>query len=260
MQRKSGPFPWLLQFSQLPPRWLKRLSEKGTGLLKSCGQRLFSRRMQESCPLFGQSLGWSRVFLAAALPKKRCLELCIVTKCWSFERLKVPDTFFWAKLLAAGFFGLLGGGCGSRPTTVSSAAKPHEGKLITVSCPGKPATEVVERYSSSWSLQSGARVAVVNYDAQTGPEAGPRADLWVVAPADIGAVACEGAVVCGLVDALPEVAEVCAKAAPAMPAARARASVAVGESFMGISAMRHDNAVSSPQRPLRPDVPDTAVG
>ena len=185
MQRKSGPFPWLLQFSQLPPRWLKRLSEKGTGLLKSCGQRLFSRRMQESCPLFGQSLGWSRVFLAAALPKKRCLELCMVTKCWSFERLKVPDTFFWAKLLAAGFFGLLGGGCGSRPTTVSSAAKPHEGKLITVSCPGKPATEVVERYSSSWSLQSGARVAVVRYDAQTGPEAGPPADLWVVAPADM---------------------------------------------------------------------------
>jgi multiple sugar transport system substrate-binding protein len=91
----------------------------------------------------------------------------------------------WSRVfLLAGFFGLLGG-CGSRPTAVSSGAKPHEGKLITVSCPGKPATEVVERYSSSWSLQSGARVAVVTYDAQTGPQAGPAADLWIVAPADM---------------------------------------------------------------------------
>ena len=55
MQRKSGPFPWLLQFSQLPPRWLKRLSEKGTGLLKSCGRRLSSGGSKESCLLFGQS-------------------------------------------------------------------------------------------------------------------------------------------------------------------------------------------------------------
>jgi multiple sugar transport system substrate-binding protein len=151
MQRKSGSFLCLFQFPQLPPRWLP----------------------------------WSPLFLAAALAKKRCLELCALTKCWSFERLKVPDSFFWAKLLAAGFFGLLGSGCGSRSTTVSSAAKAHAGKVITVSCPGKPATEVVERYSSPWSLQSGARVAVVSYDAQTGPEAGPAADLWVVAPADM---------------------------------------------------------------------------
>jgi len=35
-----------------------------------------------------------------ALPKKRCLELSSRNKCWSFERLKVPDTFFWAKLPA----------------------------------------------------------------------------------------------------------------------------------------------------------------
>src|SRR5207244_7991885 len=32
-----------------------------------------------------------------ALPKKRCLELSSLNKCWSFECLKVPDTFFWAK-------------------------------------------------------------------------------------------------------------------------------------------------------------------
>jgi len=32
-----------------------------------------------------------------ALPKKRCLELSSPNKCWSFERLKVPDIFFWAK-------------------------------------------------------------------------------------------------------------------------------------------------------------------
>jgi hypothetical protein len=31
-----------------------------------------------------------------ALPKKRCLELSSLNKGWSFERVKVPDTFFWA--------------------------------------------------------------------------------------------------------------------------------------------------------------------
>src|SRR5207253_4757987 len=41
--------------SSPPARWLRRLSEKGTGLLKSCKWRLSSRRIQESCPLFGQS-------------------------------------------------------------------------------------------------------------------------------------------------------------------------------------------------------------
>ena len=33
----------------------------------------------------------------AALPKKRCLELSSVNKCWNFECLKVPDTFFLGK-------------------------------------------------------------------------------------------------------------------------------------------------------------------
>src|SRR5437588_2296918 len=32
-----------------------------------------------------------------ALPKKRCLELSQPNKRWNLERLKVPDTFFWAK-------------------------------------------------------------------------------------------------------------------------------------------------------------------
>src|SRR5437660_10084777 len=39
--------------------------------------------------------------LAAALPKKRCLELSSLNKCGSFQRFKVPDAFFWAKPLAA---------------------------------------------------------------------------------------------------------------------------------------------------------------
>ena len=44
---------------------------------------------------FSRSLAenWPR----AALPKKRCLELSSLNKCWSFERLKVPDTFFWGQ-------------------------------------------------------------------------------------------------------------------------------------------------------------------
>src|SRR5207302_9661096 len=32
-----------------------------------------------------------------ALAKKRCLELSQPNKRWNLERLKVPDTFFWAK-------------------------------------------------------------------------------------------------------------------------------------------------------------------
>src|SRR5206468_7412638 len=44
------------------------------GLTKRCGSRN----------------GWT-------WPKKRCLELSSLNKCWSFECLKVPDTFFWAK-------------------------------------------------------------------------------------------------------------------------------------------------------------------
>ena len=43
-----------------------------------------------------------------------------------------------------------------------------------------------------------------------------------------------GAAVCGLFDAAPGVASVCAAAAPAMPAARANASVTGGEYFIGI--------------------------
>src|SRR5438876_12056022 len=41
-----------------------RVSEKGTGLFNSSGLRLFSGRVQESCPLFGQS---AASHLAAAL-------------------------------------------------------------------------------------------------------------------------------------------------------------------------------------------------
>src|SRR5207253_2044757 len=32
-------------------------------------------------------------------PKKRCLELSSPKKCWTRKRLKVPDTFFWARIL-----------------------------------------------------------------------------------------------------------------------------------------------------------------
>src|SRR5206468_10532202 len=39
-----------------------------------------------------------RCWLSETQPKKRCLELSSSNKCRSFGRLKVPDTFFWAKL------------------------------------------------------------------------------------------------------------------------------------------------------------------
>jgi len=52
-----------------------------------------------------QDLGLEQMTLSPSLdspmieakPQKRCLELSNLNKFWSFERLKVPDTFFWAK-------------------------------------------------------------------------------------------------------------------------------------------------------------------
>src|SRR5439155_5740337 len=53
---------------------------------------------QLACASGRIDLANSFVILARkAWPKKRCLELSSLNKCWSFARLKVPDTFFWAK-------------------------------------------------------------------------------------------------------------------------------------------------------------------
>jgi multiple sugar transport system substrate-binding protein len=73
-------------------------------------------------------------------------------------------------------------GCGRRPATPSLPEKPFRGLSVTVACPGEPAATVVRRYGQLWAAQTGARLSVVLYDAATGPESGPSADLWVLTP------------------------------------------------------------------------------
>jgi multiple sugar transport system substrate-binding protein len=74
-------------------------------------------------------------------------------------------------------------GCGRRVTSPPLPDKLLHGLVVTVACPGEPATTIVHRYGRLWTAQTGANVKVVPYDAATGPDAGPAADLWVVSPA-----------------------------------------------------------------------------
>jgi ABC-type glycerol-3-phosphate transport system substrate-binding protein len=74
-------------------------------------------------------------------------------------------------------------GCGAATTSSQRQPRTFEGQTLRVSCPGNPAVAVIQRYSQSWSLQTGARVELVHYDAEKGPDVGSAADLWVIPPA-----------------------------------------------------------------------------
>jgi multiple sugar transport system substrate-binding protein len=73
-------------------------------------------------------------------------------------------------------------GCGHRARS-PRPEKRFRGMVVTVACPGEPATTVVQRYGRMWTSETGAAIKVVPYDVSTGPEGGPAADLWVVSPA-----------------------------------------------------------------------------
>src|SRR5437667_7396328 len=64
-------------------------------------------------------------------------------------------------------------GCGSPASSSQRPARMFEGQTVRVACPVPTAAAVVQRYSQSWSLQTGARVEVVPYDLKTGPAQGP---------------------------------------------------------------------------------------
>lgn len=72
-------------------------------------------------------------------------------------------------------------GCG-HDQPAQHIAKPHEGKVIRVACPGEPALSMVKRYSRSWAAETGARVEVVGYPPAA-TNASPEADLWIIEPA-----------------------------------------------------------------------------
>ena len=86
-------------------------------------------------------------------------------------------------LMVSVFLGACTSGCGPQSSSSPRQGRSFEGRTITVSCPGDPSAAVVRRYSQSWSLQTGAHITVVEYDAGKGSEPGPLADLWVIPPA-----------------------------------------------------------------------------
>jgi multiple sugar transport system substrate-binding protein len=55
--------------------------------------------------------------------------------------------------------------------------------VVRVSCPDERTTALVAKYAPNWSGPAGGRVEVVRYEAATGPDKGPAADAWVLAPA-----------------------------------------------------------------------------
>src|SRR5207244_6269031 len=66
------------------------------------------KRSHGACLLEGRTTSRNSMRAAAetqcrkALPKKRRPEFSSLNKCWSFERLKAPDTFFGQSRLSAG--------------------------------------------------------------------------------------------------------------------------------------------------------------
>jgi ABC-type glycerol-3-phosphate transport system substrate-binding protein len=102
----------------------------------------------------------------------------------------LATTVCWFALIAlAG----LADGCGSRSSTAVQQEKAKDWTL-TVSCPGEPAATIVARYGQPWRIQNHARLEVVRYDPKTGPEAGPRADLWIIPAAQLAHYATAGKV------------------------------------------------------------------
>ena len=89
--------------------------------------------------------------------------------------------------VTAGFLGLIGAGCSSKPVP---RVKPFEGLVLKVACPPGPAAEVVTTNGKVWSLRTGARVETL----ETSPEAAeaPAADVWLVGPAALARPAAAG--------------------------------------------------------------------
>jgi multiple sugar transport system substrate-binding protein len=55
--------------------------------------------------------------------------------------------------------------------------------VVRVACPDDRTAALVKNDASSWSGRAGGQVEVVRYDAENGPDKGPPADAWVLAPA-----------------------------------------------------------------------------
>jgi multiple sugar transport system substrate-binding protein len=83
--------------------------------------------------------------------------------------------------LVGGFLCLIAAaGCASKP---AATVRAHEGVAVRVACPAGAAAGVLAGYSKVWALENHARVEVVPGDQAEGQQT---ADVWVIAPAELG--------------------------------------------------------------------------
>jgi multiple sugar transport system substrate-binding protein len=76
-------------------------------------------------------------------------------------------------------------GCGTKAPSLRQLAVPYAGTTVRVSCPGDPSAAVVARYGQSWAAEAAAKIEIVRYDLNAGPELGPPADVWIIPPASM---------------------------------------------------------------------------
>jgi ABC-type glycerol-3-phosphate transport system substrate-binding protein len=87
----------------------------------------------------------------------------------------------------------LGAGCGCHPSSPpTQPAQPYEGAALRIACPGGPAGEIVRRYAPGWARHNGATADIATYDSKQSPDSIDRADVWVIAPWQLGRWAATG--------------------------------------------------------------------
>jgi ABC-type glycerol-3-phosphate transport system substrate-binding protein len=101
-----------------------------------------------------------------------------------FHHLRHPAVF---SCLLCGF-ALGSAGCGGGVATKPSekGANAYEGVVLKVACPNEVTSEVIKRFAPGWGRRSGARVEVVVYDPKAPPSSEGAADIWVIAPWQLG--------------------------------------------------------------------------
>jgi multiple sugar transport system substrate-binding protein len=81
----------------------------------------------------------------------------------------------------------MGVGCGCRPnSTPTQSDQPYGGTNLRIACPGGPAAEIVRRYAPGWARHNGATADIAIYDSNQSPASVDQADVWVIAPWQLG--------------------------------------------------------------------------
>lgn len=83
-------------------------------------------------------------------------------------------------------------GCQGKPSATPPGGPSPAVTVLRVACPDDVPATVVARYGAGWASAAGVRLEVVRYDPQAGPGAGPAADAWVIAPAQLARWAAAG--------------------------------------------------------------------